>query len=69
MSLIADQPITKTTDQPTQPEFIEGLVAETAQAIVDLTKVVTYLASTKTLPVSTEAAMMRLNEFCRRIQA
>jgi hypothetical protein len=62
---IADQPIANQPDQP-QPVFIDDLVAETAQAIVDLTKIVSYLASTKTLPVATEAAMMRLREFCER---
>jgi hypothetical protein len=29
----------------------------------------TYLAATKTLPVSTEAAMQRLLEFCGRLQS
>jgi hypothetical protein len=66
MTLIADQPIN--TDQPAPPVFIDDLVVETAHAIADLTKVVTYLAATKTLPVSTEAAMVRLRGFCGRLQ-
>jgi hypothetical protein len=48
MPMIADQPISKTTDQPVEPLFFDHLVEETALAVADLTKVVTYLASTKT---------------------
>jgi hypothetical protein len=64
---IADQPIAQQPDQPAQP-FIDDLVPELAVAVADITKVITYLAATKTLPVATEAAMMRLHEFCRRLQ-
>jgi hypothetical protein len=66
---IADQPIAKQPEQPVQPVFIDDLVAETALAIVDLTKIVSYLASTKTLPVSVEAASLRLHDFVKRIQS
>jgi hypothetical protein len=67
MPMIADQPITE--QPPAPPIFIEDQIAELASAVADLTKVVVYLASTKTLPVSTEAAMLRLKEFCGRIQS
>ncbi len=50
-----------------QPIFIDELVAELAQAIADLTKVVDYLASTKTLPHAEAAANARLHEFLKRI--
>jgi hypothetical protein len=62
-----DRPTDQRPDQePTQPIFFDHLVAELTGAVADLTMVTKYLAATKTLPVSAEAAMMRLVEFVER---
>jgi hypothetical protein len=63
---IADQPLTN-DPQPAPPVFIDELVAETAQAVADLTRVVNWLASTKTPTGETAAAIERLRWFVERI--
>jgi hypothetical protein len=62
---IADQPIVN--DQSRQPIFIDDAVVELFDAIADLTKVVDYLAATKTLPVSEAAAFARLHKFLEKL--
>jgi hypothetical protein len=57
---IADQPIVN--DQPQQPIFMDDVIEELFGAIADLTKVVDYLAATKTLPASEAAAFVRLHK-------
>lgn len=70
MSLIADQPVDRTASQQSaQPQFIDEVVAELVPAVVDLTRVIDYLASTKTLPLAQAAALSRLHDLCEKLQS
>ncbi|MHC2539127.1 hypothetical protein [Bradyrhizobium diazoefficiens] len=71
MPMIADQPIVDRTasQQSAQPQFIDEVVAALATAVVDLTKVVDYLAATKTLPLAEAAAHRRLHDLCEKLQS
>lgn len=71
MPMIADQPIVDRTaaQQTAQPQFIDEVVAALATAVVDFTKVLDYLASTRTLPLAEAAALRRLHELCEKLQS
>jgi hypothetical protein len=61
--MLADQPIT--TDRPA----VVIDFAEITEAIVDLTRVLDWLGSTKTLPAAPAASMERLRRFSDKLQS